>query len=195
MGAQDRPGKAQRYGPFRVVRQEYGRQGLAARPVGLVSGSRPDRQAWPKQRLQRHPFLGKKDIAESAVPGRPGKLPKKELRKIPNFTITKMNNPEYRMEMQTLTEFKASINATQPGTSMSVQLKSLWHDAKGDWDTAHAQVDHLDDRESAWVHAYLHRKERDTGNADYWYRRAGKVRPDVSLQEEWTALVEHFLHG
>lgn len=28
--------------------------------------------------------------------------------------------------------------------------------------------------------AYLHRKEGDVGNSDYWYRRAGQVRPVVS---------------
>ncbi|MES2268619.1 MAG: hypothetical protein V4520_17770 [Bacteroidota bacterium] len=97
--------------------------------------------------------------------------------------------------METLTQFKTSINDSEPNRGMTVQLKSLWYDAKSDWHKAHAQVDHLNDRESAWVHAYLHRKEGDIGNADYWYRRAGKVRPDVSLQEEWTALVDHFLHG
>jgi len=41
----------------------------------------------------------------------------------------------------------------------------LWHDAKGDWQKAHAQVDHLDDQNAAWVHAYLHRKEGDISNA------------------------------
>lgn len=97
--------------------------------------------------------------------------------------------------METLTEFITSLNAIELDTSLSVHLKSLWYDGKGEWQVAHKQVDHLSDPESAWVHAYLHRKEGDTGNADYWYRRAGKVRPGISLQEEWTALVEYFLHG
>jgi hypothetical protein len=97
--------------------------------------------------------------------------------------------------MKALTEFQASLNSKEPDPGLGVQLKSLWYDAKGDWDLAHQQVDQLSDRESAWVHAYLHRKEGDTGNADYWYRRAGQRRPAVSLQEEWIALVEHFLHG
>lgn len=97
--------------------------------------------------------------------------------------------------METLTEFKSTLYDCEPDPGLSVQLKSLWYDAKGDWHKAHAQVDHLDDRESAWVHAYLHRKEGDISNADYWYRRAGQRRPAVSLQEEWTALVDHFLHG
>ncbi|HEY4198264.1 MAG TPA: hypothetical protein VGM63_22140 [Mucilaginibacter sp.] len=95
--------------------------------------------------------------------------------------------------MQTLTAFKASLNANEPDTGLSVQLKSLWYDAKGNWPLAHQQVDHLSDKESAWVHAYLHRKEGDPGNADYWYRKADKVRPDVSLAQEWETLVLNFL--
>lgn len=95
--------------------------------------------------------------------------------------------------MKTLTEFKPSLNAIEPDPQLSVQLKSLWFDGKGDWQKAHQQVDHLGDHESAWVHAYLHRKEGDTGNADYWYSRAGKVRPDIPLLQEWEDLVVHFL--
>ena len=95
--------------------------------------------------------------------------------------------------MKTLTEFTESLNSEHPDSGLSVQLKSLWYDGKGDWQKAHAQVDHLNDPQSAWVHAYLHRKEGDIGNADYWYRNAGKKRPDVSLDEEWEGLVLEFL--
>jgi len=95
--------------------------------------------------------------------------------------------------MKTLAEFKASLNAEQPDSKLSVQLKSLWYDGKGDWNKAHAQVDHMSDRASAWVHAYLHRKEGDVWNADYWYSKAGKTRPDISLEEEWEQLVAEFL--
>ncbi len=95
--------------------------------------------------------------------------------------------------MKTLKEFKASLNLAQPATDLSVPLKSLWYDGKGDWQSAHAQVDSETDRASAWVHAYLHRKEGDIWNADYWYNRAKQVRPKVTLEEEWEALVLHFL--
>jgi hypothetical protein len=95
--------------------------------------------------------------------------------------------------MKTLTEFKSSLVSSQPDSELSVLLKSLWYDGKGDWDKAHSLIDHLDDRESAWVHAYLHRKEGDIGNADYWYRKAHKTRPNVSLEEEWEGLVTVFL--
>ncbi|MHA8080228.1 hypothetical protein VR610_03630 [Aquirufa regiilacus] len=50
----------------------------------------------------------------------------------------------------------------------------------------------MGDRDSAWVHAYLHRKEGDIWNADYWYARAKKTRPAYSLEEEWANLVAYF---
>jgi hypothetical protein len=95
--------------------------------------------------------------------------------------------------MKTLTEFKESLKLEAPANDLSVQLKSLWYDGKGDWHKAHAQVDDQTDRASARVHAYLHRKEGDIWNADYWYNRAKQVRPNVPLEEEWEALVLQFL--
>jgi len=95
--------------------------------------------------------------------------------------------------MKTLTEFKESFNLERPDSGLSTQLKSLWYDGKGDWNQAHAQLDHLNDQASAWVHAYLHRKEGDIWNADYWYNKAERMRPDLSLGEEWEQLVLNFL--
>jgi hypothetical protein len=95
--------------------------------------------------------------------------------------------------MKTLAEFKASLNLEQPISELPVQLKSLWYDGKGDWQKAHAYVDHLNDEASAWVYAYLHRKEGDIWNADYWYHKARQIRPDVPLEEEWRQLVVQFL--
>ncbi len=95
--------------------------------------------------------------------------------------------------MENLNQFKESLNAEQPNAGLSPQLKSLWYDGAGNWDKAHAEVDHLNDQSSAWVHAYLHRKEGDTWNADYWYRRASKTRPNISLDEEWEQLVLEFI--
>jgi hypothetical protein len=82
-------------------------------------------------------------------------------------------------------------SATPPATN--IYLQSMWYDAKGDWDKAHALVDSLHDETACWVHAYLHRKEGDLGNAEYWYRRAGKTRPSGSLQEEWELIVKELL--
>lgn len=95
--------------------------------------------------------------------------------------------------MNDIASFKETLKLSSPPSNFNLILKSLWYDAKGDWDSAHAQVDQLNDRDSAWVHAYLHRKEGDIWNADYWYRKANKNRPDGTLEEEWKKLLEHFL--
>ncbi|MGZ3872440.1 MAG: hypothetical protein ACXVJD_05960 [Mucilaginibacter sp.] len=97
--------------------------------------------------------------------------------------------------MKTLAEFRASLELNQPQRDFSPQLKSLWYDAKGDWNQAHRQVDQFNDRQSAWVHAYLHRKEGDIGNSNYWYRKAGQVPSNLSFEDEWEHLVAYFLHN
>jgi hypothetical protein len=94
--------------------------------------------------------------------------------------------------MTSIDSFKDSLKNNRPDPSYSPMLTSLWYDAKGDWEKAHAQVDSLKDKGSAWVHAYLHRKEGDLWNADYWYAKANKTRPNISLEEEWESLVEAF---
>ncbi len=77
----------------------------------------------------------------------------------------------------------------------SVELESLWDDGNGDWNKSHDVIQDVDSKNAAWIHAYLHRKEGDLGNAQYWYSRAGKSMPNVSLDDEWKSLVEHFLKG
>ena len=75
----------------------------------------------------------------------------------------------------------------------NVQLRSLWFDGKGNWDKAHDLINDLEDKESSWVHAYLHRKEGDDGNARYWYRKAGKEYFAGDLEDEWSDLVDYFI--
>ena len=84
-----------------------------------------------------------------------------------------------------LADFKDSLSQNEPPKNLSVYLKTLWPDAKGDWEKAHALIQDMNDKKAAWIHAYLHRKEGDILNADYWYNRAGKKRPDISLEKEW----------
>ena len=85
--------------------------------------------------------------------------------------------------------FKQSLSGIQPPKDVSVYLKALWYDAKGDWDKAHKLIQDVSDKDASWIHAYLHRKEGDIGNAGYWYSRAGKERPPDSLEEEWEEIV------
>ncbi len=89
--------------------------------------------------------------------------------------------------------FSASLQTNNLPQGLTVYLQSLWYDAKDDWHKAHALVDSLTDSTACWVHAYLHRKEGDIGNADYWYRRPGKIRHSVSLQQEWETIVKALL--
>jgi hypothetical protein len=84
--------------------------------------------------------------------------------------------------------FKASLSASEPPVGLSMAAQALWWDAKGDWHRAHTCAQAQDDADSAWVHAYLHRKEGDASNAGYWYRRAGKPAFSGSLAEEWEIL-------
>ena len=45
----------------------------------------------------------------------------------------------------------------------------------GDWNGAHALVDHVeDDHTACWIHACLHKIEGDESNARYWYARSGQ---------------------
>jgi hypothetical protein len=87
-------------------------------------------------------------------------------------------------------DFETSIRSGKIPPELSIQLQALWHDGRGNWKAAHNLVDQLGDKQSAHLHAYLHRKEGDLWNADYWYKRAGVSRPKVSLETEWDQLVD-----
>lgn len=89
--------------------------------------------------------------------------------------------------------FTESIQQPAPPSGSSIYLQAMWYDAKGDWQKAHAFVDSLHDTTACRVHAYLHRKEGDTGNAAYWYSRAGQPIPRISLQDEWELIVKSLL--
>lgn len=55
---------------------------------------------------------------------------------------------------------------------------------------AHTIVQDIESSGAAAIHAYLHRKEGDLGNAGYWYRRARRAVHSGSLEQEWRELVE-----
>ena len=90
-------------------------------------------------------------------------------------------------------DFIKTLNLDSPPEELSEALRALWFDAKGDWSMAHDLINHLEDPESAWVHAYLHRKEGDTSNARYWYRRAKKTFPELELSTEWEIITDTLL--
>lgn len=96
--------------------------------------------------------------------------------------------------MTTLDAFTSSTSAAQPPADAGPALQALWWARRGDWAQAHECVQaHEGERDCDSVHAHLHRQEGDLSNAGYWYRRAGRAVPDLSLEEEWTALATEML--
>jgi hypothetical protein len=92
----------------------------------------------------------------------------------------------------TVDEFRNTLSSST-APSVSPLLLALWHDVKGDWEKAHELAQEVDDGSGAWVHAYLHRKEGDLGNAGYWYRRAGQPIATDSLESEWDRIAGFLL--
>lgn len=91
------------------------------------------------------------------------------------------------------TEFTETLSKANPPDGLGDLLLALWYDARGDWDKAHNIVQDIHSRDASWMHAYLHRKEGDQGNAEYWYHRAGRTTPTMSLEEEWEEMVKEML--
>jgi hypothetical protein len=92
-----------------------------------------------------------------------------------------------------LAEFRQSLAASAPPAGLGAALEALWHDARGDFDRAHELAQSHEGDVGDWVHAYLHRKEGDVGNAAYWYRRAGRPFCRETLDTEWEAIVTAML--
>jgi hypothetical protein len=93
-------------------------------------------------------------------------------------------------------ELRLSVSSdAAPPAGCSLALQALWHDARGDWTTAHARAQEDHGRDGSWVHAYLHRKEGDIANAGYWYSRAGRSTPStaVSQETEWAQIARELI--
>jgi len=93
-------------------------------------------------------------------------------------------------------DFQAFVTSTSepsPPAGLGLALQGLWWDAKGDWEKAHDCAQEREDAAGNRLHAYLHRKEGDIGNAGYWYRRAGVSPASGTLEAEWEMLARGFL--
>src|SRR6201987_3758037 len=93
----------------------------------------------------------------------------------------------------TLEEFRDSLSRAEAPPGLNLALAGLWWDAKGDWRRAHESAQQDEGPQGSWVHAYLHRKEGDQGNAAYWYKRAGKPVCREPLESEWLSIVTDLL--
>ncbi len=92
-------------------------------------------------------------------------------------------------------EFLQTLDHPEAGvpTGLLPPLEALWRERAGEWDRAHRIVQAEADADSAWVHAYLHRKEGDRSNARYWYARAGRPESAVPPEREWEEIVRALL--
>lgn len=65
----------------------------------------------------------------------------------------------------------------------------------GDWQAAHVIVQEDDSDLASWMHAIVHLLEGDTGNAGYWFRRAGQPACDTGDIEEALNGIRRQLEG
>jgi hypothetical protein len=83
--------------------------------------------------------------------------------------------------------------STEPPAGWPPLAVALWAEAHGDWQRAHQIAQDENTAEGAWVHAYLHRREGDTVNAAYWYRRAAKPVERGDLDSERASIAHSLL--
>jgi hypothetical protein len=93
----------------------------------------------------------------------------------------------------TVDDFGKSLADANPPSELTLALVGFWWDAKGDWTRAHESAQQDEGTEGSWVHAYLHRKEGDQGNAAHRYSRAGKPVCREPLDVEWVSVVTDLL--
>lgn len=91
------------------------------------------------------------------------------------------------------TEFEASLSADEPPAGVREEITALWWLRNNSWQNAHDIIDAHPGTDAAWLHALLHRMEGDDGNANYWYNRAGRERPNITIGKELELLLDYFL--
>jgi len=91
--------------------------------------------------------------------------------------------------------FRSTLGNAMPPPGLTPALEALWWNGRGDWHRAHDCAQARDDGPGMRVHAYLHRKEGDSANAGYWYRRSGVAPSRQPLDAEWEDLVRALLTG
>ena len=93
----------------------------------------------------------------------------------------------------TAAELKRSVatDSAPPG-GLSPELKALWLAKKDRWEEAHNIAQDIHTPDGSWIHALLHLIEGDTGNAGYWYARAGRATRSISeIDAEWDRIAAH----
>lgn len=89
-------------------------------------------------------------------------------------------------------QFDESLAKDVPPENLSLELTALWWLKNSNWQQAHDLIDPAPGADAAWVHALLHRMEGDQWNADYWYSRAGRERPEMTIGQELETMLAAF---
>ena len=92
----------------------------------------------------------------------------------------------------TIEEF-SGLSLDEAKKRLKPELVALLLDKHGDWAAAHDLCASTGGTNPNRVHAYLHRKEGDRGNALFWYNRVKEPEVTGTLEEEWETLVQRFL--
>ena len=77
--------------------------------------------------------------------------------------------PSKRPGTQSVTDLDRALGPSTSPLARATVL--LWHDHLDD---AHHLVQDIDNADGSYLHAIMHRREPDYGNAKYWFRRVGQ---------------------
>ena len=93
----------------------------------------------------------------------------------------------------TVSELRQSAATdSAPPAGLSPELQALWLAKKERWEEAHNIAQEIHTQDGSWIHALLHLIEGDTGNAAYWYARAGRASRSVKeIDAEWERIAAH----
>ena len=90
-------------------------------------------------------------------------------------------------------DFMIAVKNRVKPAGLNSYLEAMYEDAIGHWEASHNIAQDINDNYGSLIHAYLHRKEGDQWNANYWYERAGRKMPSTSLDDEWEAITRELL--
>ena len=89
--------------------------------------------------------------------------------------------------------FIKTLKNNQYPTGLSESMQAMWYAKKGAWDKAHQIAQNITTNIGSWIHAYLHRVERDNFNANYWYNKANIKPISTSFDEEAKQIILHII--